>query len=229
MSNTAIAGKGASFSRWNNTLSIYEPIANINSIGGPSSTRETIDVTTLDSPGGYREFIGSLRDGGEISLSMNFFWETYALMRDDFENDDLQKYKIILPDSQNTSMEFSAIVTGLPLNIPLDDKVTCDITLKISGATTLDTTKEIISVLMPSTINLDSADNKQLSEIGLPSTVYVTYDNGTSEYIPVKWDSGTPTYNGGNPGTYNLKGVMTLPSGVVNFRNLTPVQVVLVA
>jgi len=66
---TAVSGKGTLFNRWDG--SAWVNIGDINSIGGPSSSRETIDVTTLGSTGGYREFIGSLRDGGDLSLSMN--------------------------------------------------------------------------------------------------------------------------------------------------------------
>lgn len=137
MSTTAVTGKGTIFSRWNTGTSAWEPIANINSISGPTMSRETVDVTTLDSAGGYRQFIGSLRDGGEVSLSMNFDKDTYLQMKNDFEDDDLQKYQIVLPDSVNTTLEFEGIVTDCPMDIPLDDKITADITIKISGETEL--------------------------------------------------------------------------------------------
>lgn len=135
MATTAVTGKGTIFSRWSGTA--WTPIANINSISGPTMTRETVDVTTLDSPGGYRQFIGSLRDGGDVSLSMNFDQETYAQMKADFEDDKLQKYQIVLPDSVNTTLVFEGIVTDCPLDIPLDDKITADITIKISGESEL--------------------------------------------------------------------------------------------
>ena len=138
MSNTAVTGKGTAFQRWNG--SEWEAIAQINSISGPSMSRETVDVTTLDSPGGYRKFIPSLKDAGEISLSMNFDINTYELMKDDFEDDDLQEYQIVLPDADSTTLRFSGMVTGLPLDIPLDDKITADVTIKISGEAELNPT-----------------------------------------------------------------------------------------
>ena len=36
-----------------------------------------IDVTSLDSSGGYREFIASFRDAGEVTLNMNFTLASY--------------------------------------------------------------------------------------------------------------------------------------------------------
>lgn len=134
MSN-AIAGVGTKFRRWNGTN--WVDIAEINSITGPTKSRDTIDVTSLDSTGGYREFIGGFRDGGTVTLPMNFTRDTYDTMNTDFESDDLQNYEIYLPDDENTSFEFEALVTELGLGIPADDKVTADVTLKVSGQVTI--------------------------------------------------------------------------------------------
>ena len=46
-------------------------VAGLTSIGGLELSADTIDVTTLASDG-YREFIGSLKDGGEVSLEGYF-------------------------------------------------------------------------------------------------------------------------------------------------------------
>jgi hypothetical protein len=87
----------------------------------------------LDSTGGYREFIGSFRDGGTISLNMNFTNATYETMKDDFESADIQSYEIVLPDSDITTFEFDGFVTECPISIPTDDKISSDVTIKISG------------------------------------------------------------------------------------------------
>lgn len=136
MGSQAISGVGTKFQRWDATatpVAAFVSLAEVNNISGPTKSRETIDVTSLDSLGGYREFIASIRDGGTVSFSMNFTREGYALMNEDFESDVLQEYRIALPDAQKTALEFSGLVTELPLNIVFDDKITCDITIKISG------------------------------------------------------------------------------------------------
>ena len=132
MSN-AFAGVGTLFRRWNTGTTEWENIAEINSITGPGMTRDTIDVTSLDSTGGYREFIAGFRDGGTVGLSMNMTRTTWDLMQTDFESDVLQNYEIVLSDVENTSIEFQGLVTEMPLSIPADDKVTMDVTIKISG------------------------------------------------------------------------------------------------
>lgn len=130
MSN-AIAGVGTLFRRWSG--SAWANIAEVNSIQGPNKSRETIDVTSLDSTGGYREFIASFRDGGTVQLTMNFTRSTYDTMNDDFESDTAQSYEIVLPDDENTSLEFVGLVTEVPLFITTDDKVTANVTIKVTG------------------------------------------------------------------------------------------------
>jgi len=137
MSSNAKAGVGTIFRRWNTVTHKWHNIAEINSITGPGMSRDTIDVTSLDSTGGYREFIGGFRKSGTVALKMNFTRATYELMKDDFEDDALQNYEIILPDNENTTIEFEGLVTELPLSIPADDKITADVTIQISGQVTV--------------------------------------------------------------------------------------------
>ena len=133
--STAKAGVGTLFRRWSG--SGWVNIAEINSISGPTMTRDTIDVTSLDSTGGYREFITGFRDGGTVQLTMNFTRDSIDTMKTDFEADDLQNYEIVLPDVENTTLEFEGLVTELPLEIPPDDKITMTVSIKISGEVTL--------------------------------------------------------------------------------------------
>ena len=134
----AIAGVGTVFNRENDGSSgEFSAIAEVNSIAGPGMTRDFIDVTSLDSTGGYREFIGGFRDGGQVTLNMNFTRDGYEQMRLDFVDDDSVNYQIVLPDTANTTLDFAAFVTDLPLSISPDDKVTVDVTLKVTGEVTL--------------------------------------------------------------------------------------------
>lgn len=135
MASNAVAGVGTKFRRWGgNADPNWNDIAEINSITGPTKSRDTIDVTSLDSTGGYREFIAGFRDGGTVTLPMNFTRDTYDTMNADFESDLHQHYEILLPDVENTSFEFVGLVTELGLAIPTDDKITADVTIKVSGA-----------------------------------------------------------------------------------------------
>lgn len=135
MSSSAVTGKGTEFRRWDE--SAWVTIAEINTITGPGMTRDVVDVTSLDSIDGWREFIAGFRDGGTIALSMNFTRAEYATFLADFESDTLKNYEIVLPDAENTTLEFEGLVTELPLTIPTDDKITVDSVIKMSGPPTL--------------------------------------------------------------------------------------------
>ena len=128
----AIAGMGTQFLREDDTSSgVFNAIAEITGFEGPTMTRSVIDVTNLDST--YREFIGGFRDGGPVTLSMNFTRDTYEQMRLDFMDDDSKNYQVILPDADETMLGFAAFVTDLGLSVPTDDKITADVTLKVTG------------------------------------------------------------------------------------------------
>ncbi len=135
MASQATSSQGTKFRRWNG--SEWEYISEINSITGPGMTRDTMDVTSLDSVDGYREFKTGFRNAGTLSLSSNFTRHNYDLMKADFESDELQNYEIVLPDNENTTFEFEGIVTEIPLSIPTGDKITMDITIQISGPVTV--------------------------------------------------------------------------------------------
>jgi len=131
MASGAISGVGTVFKR--NAVALAE----VNSISGPNRTRDTIDVTTLDSTGGYREFIGGFRDGGEVVLDMNYTRAGFDALNTDFENNTTaQTYVIVMSDTGATEFSFSGWVTALGKSIPLDDKVTMSCTIKIDGQIT---------------------------------------------------------------------------------------------
>ena len=138
MASNAVSGVGTQFRRWT-PEGHWDNIAEINSITGPGMSRNTIDVTSLDSTGGYREFITGFRNAGTVTLAMNFTRSTYETMLADFESDSLQSYEILLPDTETTSLEFEGLVTELPLTIPADDKITADVTIQISSQVVINT------------------------------------------------------------------------------------------
>lgn len=135
MATQAISGVGVEFHRWNG--SHWDAISEITSIKGPGMKRETIEVTSIDSVGGWKEFIGGFREGGTLSLSMNFIRGNLDLFLTDFETDDDQYYEIVIPDASTTTIEFSGLVTEMPLNISAKDAITNDITIQITGKPTI--------------------------------------------------------------------------------------------
>jgi len=132
----AITGIGTKFQRWSG--SAFVDIARVFGLSGPTMSRDILDVTTYDSLSGYREKIGGLRDGGQITFSLNFRRSTYLLFKADFESDDAVQYQVILPDDDATTMTFLGLVVELPMTVPEGDRITVDVTIEISGKVTTD-------------------------------------------------------------------------------------------
>ena len=131
----AISGVGTVIQKWDGSSS-WDPIAEVTNISGPGMTRDLIEVTSLDSVGGYREFIAGFRDAGTVVLSMNYTRAGLNVFVADFENDVAQNYEIILPDEFNTSIEFEGLVQEMPLTIPTDSQITMEVTIKLTGKPT---------------------------------------------------------------------------------------------
>lgn len=137
MTTKAFSGVGTQFKRGDGASNEqFTAIGEINSISGPTMSRNFTDVTSLDSVGGYREFIGAFRDAGTVTLNMNFTKVGWGAMKADFESDSSRNYQIVLPDSGNTTLDFAGFVTECPIDIP-EEKVTATITIKITGQVTV--------------------------------------------------------------------------------------------
>jgi predicted secreted protein len=131
-------GFGTLFQRATNLSpgTTYETIANVTGINGPDRKRETIDVTAHDSPDGWMEFLGGLKDGGEVSLDINYDpAELTHDIDDDFDDDAPRNYRIvILPGTADEhTWSLKGIMTELGDEFPYDDKMARSMTIKVTG------------------------------------------------------------------------------------------------
>lgn len=110
-------------------------IANLTSIDGVSVSADTIETTALDTVGGYRTFVTSLKDAGEISISGHFDYTSHNTLLTDFEGGTVTTYTIAFPDG--TTWGFSAVVTAFGTSAELEDLIGFEATLKVSGKPTL--------------------------------------------------------------------------------------------
>lgn len=112
-------------------------VAEITSIGGLDLSADTIDVTSLDSDGGYREFIGGFKDAGEVPIQgwFNPGNPGQTAMYDAFQSGTTETFQILFPFG--AAWNFKAVVTGFSTSAELEDAVTFEATLKVSGAPTL--------------------------------------------------------------------------------------------
>lgn len=114
-------------------------IGSLTSIGGIEVSKDTIDVTDLGNSTGYKEFIGSFKDGGEVSCSgfMDGADEGQAEMYTQLESEDAVACSIVFPAKIGKTWTFDAVVTKFSTSADLNDAIKFDATLKVSGKPTL--------------------------------------------------------------------------------------------
>ncbi len=113
----------------------FSELAEVVSMGGPTETSEEIDVTHLRSPGSYREFIPSYKDGGELPLELNFVpgSASQLALQAEFEEtpQPTKRRRIFYPDGSTDT--FHAYVKGRAHGASVGTKLTMNITLRIVG------------------------------------------------------------------------------------------------
>lgn len=117
-------------------------IGELTSISSPSMSAETIDVTTLDSEGEYREFIGGFKDGGEVSASGYFNPQDagQAAVYAALESGETTPFAIEFPAALGAKWEFKGVVTSYQTNADLEEAIGFEITIKVSGKPVLNIT-----------------------------------------------------------------------------------------
>lgn len=121
---------------------VFTTIAEVKDISGPSLKLDTEEVTSHSSTAGWREYIGTLLDAGEVTFTVNFIVtgathsQTSGLLKD-LKNKTLRNFQLVFPNVGNTTWAFSAYVTGFEPSMPVEGALEADVTLKISGQPTL--------------------------------------------------------------------------------------------
>jgi hypothetical protein len=134
MATDATIGYGSIFAYGDSgSPEVFSALAEVVSITPPQLVRDTVDATHMASPQKWREFVPGLKDGGEVSLEMNFIpgnsdWDFLFLA---FNQETVRNYRITFPNAE--SWTFAAYCTGIEAAVPLDDKMSATATFKVSG------------------------------------------------------------------------------------------------
>ena len=113
-------------------------VGRLTSIGEIAPEAEELDVTTLDSEDGYREYIQGFRDAGELEISgfHDAGDDGQAALREAF--DDGAAGTAVIAFSDGTTVSFSAFVKSHTLGAAeVDGAVGFGATLRITGAVTV--------------------------------------------------------------------------------------------
>jgi predicted secreted protein len=113
-------------------------VAHIHQIKGLDLSASTIDTTALDTTGGYKTFIASTKEAGDVSIQGFFNGTDHQALYNDFKNGASDTYKLQFPDGSNWT--FTALVTAFKTDAQVGNAVGFDCTLKVSGQPTFSLT-----------------------------------------------------------------------------------------
>jgi len=108
-------------------------IGDVLSIAAVAVTVTTIDASDLDST--WRTFIGGLRDGGDCTFELAYNPSDASHIALEVDIDGAEK-DVSIAWSDSTTCTFNAIITSFSPSAALDDKLTCSVGMKITGAVT---------------------------------------------------------------------------------------------
>lgn len=120
-------------------------VGGLTSISGIEVSADSIDVTDLANADGYREKLPGFKDAGEVSASGFMDGddagqdECYALLA----SGEVVDCAIVFPAKIGKSWSFKAGITKFSTSADLEDAVTFEITLAVSGKPTLAATSAV--------------------------------------------------------------------------------------
>lgn len=133
-----MAGIDAFGTQWKTETApaVFTTVAEVTSIDVLDIDVDTIDTSSHSSPSQWREFVNGMKDGGELTMEVNYdpaLHDTiFQLVGGDFKN-----MKIVLPDAGAAEVAFKGLVTGFSAEAPYDDKLAASVTIKVTGAVTI--------------------------------------------------------------------------------------------
>lgn len=134
-----LTGMGSLFQRGDGgSPEAFVTLAEVSRIRGPGLMRKPIRATSLDSTGGYDEWIAGAKDADRSILTINFTQAGYSQLMTDFQQRAMRNYRIVIDDDGSTQLDFTARVIKLPLSMRGNDAIKMfDVIFKITGQVTL--------------------------------------------------------------------------------------------
>jgi len=110
-------------------------LAEITSVTPPEESVAEVEVTHYESPGRTREFIAGLADAGSTTIEMNWIpgSDTDTLLSAARADRTVRTMRIVTPGDDGVQFTFPAYVSGYTRTLPLDDRMTASVTLRIAG------------------------------------------------------------------------------------------------
>ena len=126
------AGNGA-------TSEVFTSIAEVKTISGPKITLEMLEATHMESPSGFREWLPSFKDGGEVTFGVNFLpaSTSHKAITTDMAARTKRNFKVVWPNTAPTTWSFSGYYTQFEPTAGVGDMLSAQVTIRVTGAVTI--------------------------------------------------------------------------------------------
>lgn len=132
----ARSGFGTLFQRGDGAspTELFTTVAEVTSISGPRENLEFVDATHMESPNAYREKIATLLNSGQVTIGQQWLAGDTSQnnLRLDMRNRVKRNFRI-LPPGSGKKITFSGLVVDIGREFPLDNKMTADVTIEVTG------------------------------------------------------------------------------------------------
>lgn len=127
------SGLKTKFKRWDPGTGTWKEEQTVNSITVDGITVETITVNRLNPQGSYVDKLKGILNANTVSVNMGYDVGTLKRMKDDIEDTFNQNYAIVIPDDNETTLEFEGFPQELPMDFSPTAEITMDMTFEIAG------------------------------------------------------------------------------------------------
>lgn len=117
---------------------VFTEVAEVVSITPPGATVEKIDTTHLQSPNRYREKVASIKDSSDVSFTVNATPANLVVLYGALSS--TKNFRIDSNTELDTRWSFAGFISDVaPGELSNDDRLTVEVTVTVTGASTLTT------------------------------------------------------------------------------------------
>lgn len=127
---------------------VFTAIGEIFNLTPPAFTDATIDVTNFDSPNNTREFIPGLTEPGSASFEMNYVPGSASDLYLLAHANETMVCRITFPNG--VMVTFNGIRETYEPQVPVDDRMTANVSFRVSGDPDQDAASAPVNVVKPS-------------------------------------------------------------------------------
>lgn len=127
---------------------VWTFIAEIFNLTPPAFTDATIDVTNFDSPNNTREFIAGLTEPGSASFEMNYVPGSASDLFLLAHASETMKCRLTFPNG--VVITFDGVRENYEPQVPVDDRMTANVSFKVSGDPVQAAASAPVNVVKPS-------------------------------------------------------------------------------